>query len=234
MKTLTLTARLWAVVPATLLAVGTAQAQIPAAGSPPGLNSAYLRLFADHPAFTARVETQVLDAAQKETVRMPLDWATRDGNVRLEVNLEQMVSQDTPAGAIASLKQAGMSRVISLVRPDKKITYVLYPGVQTYQSFPQAPAEAEMVAKGLKVEKTALGKETVDGHACVKNKVIVRGYKGPVLEVISWNATDLKDFPIQVEMKEKQSTVRMRYTQVRFERPDAKQFELSTNYGLMK
>jgi hypothetical protein len=193
-----------------------------------------MKLFAAYPAWTAKVEVQVFGAAGKETVRMPVDWAVLDGKVRLDVDMEQMTSPDVPASTIAGWKQAGMSRVVSVFRPDKKATYVLYPGVQTYLNLPLAKADAEALEKGLKVEKSALGKETVAGHACVKNKVLVKGDKGPVLEATVWNAADLKDFPVQVEMKEKQSAVRMRLTQVRFVKTEAGQFDVPANYSLMK
>ena len=58
-----------------------------------------------------------------------------------------------------------MDRIISVFRPDKKITYILYPGVQSYQSLPLAKGEAEALEKGLTLEKIALGKDTLDGHA---------------------------------------------------------------------
>ena len=48
----------------------------------------------------------------------------------------------------------------------------------------------------------------------MKNKVVVKNDQGPVLEAVTWNAADLKDFPLQIEMKEKGNTVRMRFTQV--------------------
>ena len=108
------------------------------------------------------------------------------------------------------------------------------PASRATRSIALAKGEAEASEKGLKLEKTALGKETIDGHACVKNKVVVKSGKGPVLEAVTWNATDLKDFPLQIEMKEKDNTVRMRFTQVRFVKPDAKQFEVPANYGRMK
>ena len=145
-----------------------------------------------------------------------------------------MQSKDLPASTLPSLKQAGMDRIISVFRPDKKTTYVMYPGVQSYLSIPLAKGEAEASEKGLKLEKTPLGKETIDGHACVKNKVVVKDDKGPVFEAVTWNAADLKDFPLQIEMKEKQNTVRMHFTQVQFVKPDAKQFDLPANYGPMK
>ena len=68
----------------------------------------------------------------------------------------------------------------------------------------------------------------------MKNKVVVKSGKGPVLEAVTWNATDLKDFPIQIEMKEKDSTVRMHFTNVRFVKPDAEAVRVPAAYGLMK
>ncbi|HOX58916.1 MAG TPA: hypothetical protein P5205_16920 [Candidatus Paceibacterota bacterium] len=227
-------ARLLVAVSAALLMDGTAFAQIPAAGSPAGINAAFVKLFGAVTTFTARAEARVIDRSQQETVRMPMDWAALDGKVRLEINLEQMTNKDLPPGTVASLKQSGMARIVSLFRPDQKATYVVYPGVQSYQNVPLAPGEVEAAQKGLKLEKSALGKETIEGHACVKNKVVVKGEKGAVLEAITWNAADLKDFPMQIEMKEKQTTVRLRFSQVQFARPDAKQFDLPANYGLMK
>ena len=217
-----------------VLATTIATGQIPAAGSASGINAAFLKLFEKTPAFTAKGETQVFDATQKETVRMPMDWTALDGKVRLEVDLEQMTGKDMTPATLATLKQAGMARIVSVYRPDKKATYVMYPGVQSYLEIPVDKGEAEALQKGLKLEKAPLGKETVDGHPCVKNKVSVRGEKEAVLHAVTWNATDLKDFPMQIEMKEKQDTVRMRFTQVRFERADTNQFELPANYSLMK
>jgi len=131
------------------------------------------------------------------------------------------------------LKQAGLDRMVSIFRPDKKATYLVYPGVQSYQELPLAKGEAEAYEQGLRPEKTVLGKETLDGHPCVKNKVIVKSGKGPVLEAFTWNATDLKDFPLQIEMKENGNTMRMYFTQVRLIKPDARQFELPANYSKM-
>ena len=132
------------------------------------------------------------------------------------------------------MKQAGWDRLVSVFRPDKKATYIIYPGVQSYQEVALVKGETEAAEKGLKLEKTALGKETIDGHPCVKNKAIITNGKAPVLEAVTWNATDLKDFPVRIEMKEKGNTARMCFSQVRFVKPDAKQFDVPAGYGRMK
>jgi hypothetical protein len=234
MKILSLEARLLTALPVLLLAGHLAFAQVPGTGVSTGVNAAFVKLFGNVNAFTAKLETRLIDPYHAEIVRMPMDFAVLDSKVRLEINLAQMHSTDFSPSKIAGLKQAGLDRMITVFRPDKKANYVIYPGVQSYQELPLAKGEAETFEKGFTLEKAALGKETIDGHPCVKNKVIVKDGKGPVLEAVTWNATDLKDFPLQVEMKENVNTVRMNFTQVRFVKPDAKQFDLPANYGQMK
>jgi hypothetical protein len=233
MKTFSLTTWILSVLPVVLLAGHPAFAQVPGTGAPTGVNAAFVKLFGNISAFTAKAETRVVDPYQKEVVRMPMEFAALDSKVRLEINLGQIQSKDFSPATLATLKQAGLDRMISIFRPDKKATYLVYPGVQSYQELPLAKGEAEAYEQGLRPEKTALGKETLDGHPCVKNKVIVKSGKGPVLEAFTWNATDLKDFPLQIEMKEKGNTMRMHFTQVQLIKPDAKQFELPANYSKM-
>jgi hypothetical protein len=234
MKIFSFNKRLSATLSITLLASQAAFAQLPSASPGGGVNAAFVKLFGSAGAFTAKAETRVLDHSQNPLVRMPMEFASLDGKVRLEIDLSQVQSQDFTPSALATLKQAGMDRMISIFRPDKQLTYVIYPGVQSYQALAQSKAETEAAEKGLKLEKSGLGKETLDGHPCVKNKVSVKNSKEPVLEAVVWNATDLKDFPIQIEMKEKDRTVRMHFSDVRFVKPDAKQFEIPAAYGLMK
>ena len=216
----------------TLTATVTAVA--PATGTPTSINTAFLKLFGAVGAFTAKVDTQVFDAYQQQKVRLVMDFAVSEGKVRIEISLAQMQSKDLPPSKVTELKESGMERIISLFRPDKKVTYIVYPGTQSYLSMPLAKEDIEAFEKGLKLEKSPLGKETMDGHNCVKNKVTVSDTKGPVLQAVAWNAGDLKDFPLQIEMKEKGNTVRMHFTQLQFTKPDSQKFEVPAAYGLMK
>jgi len=78
--------------------------------------------------------------------------------------------------------------------------------------------------------KTPLGKETIDGHPCVKNRVVMTDAKGQKAEAVVWNATDLKEFPVQMQMNDKQTTVVMRYKEVHLSKPDAKQFDAPAGF----
>ena len=68
----------------------------------------------------------------------------------------------------------------------------------------------------------------------MKNKVVIKNQQGPVLEAITWNAADLQDLPIQIETKEKDKRVIMRFTQVQLAKPDPKQFDVPADYVLMQ
>ena len=70
-----------------------------------------------------------------------------------------------------------------------------------------------------------VAKEVVDGHPCVKNKVIVTAEQAQTVEAICWNATDLKDFPIQIQTHEKEVTSVMHFRELQFQKPDAALFE---------
>jgi len=233
MNRFTLQARLLVAFPIILAGSGAALAQVPTAGSGTGVNAAFVKLLGSVSGFTAGLETRVLDRSQNQLVRMPMEFAFLDGKVRLDINLSQAQSKEFTASNLAALKQAGMDHFISIFRPDRKVTYLIYPGVHSYQELAQSKAEIEAAEKGLKLERSALDKDTLDGHPCVKNKVVVKGSKGSLLEAVTWNATDLKDFPILIEMKEDDKTVRMHFTDVRFVKPDAKQFEVPASYGRM-
>jgi hypothetical protein len=234
MSVITSKVRLACALLVVLSSGSAAETQTPATIAPTSINTAFVKLFGTVGAFTAKADTQVLDAYQQQKVRLLMDFAVSEGKVRMEISLAQMQSKDLTPSKVAELKESGMERIISLFRPDKKVTYIVYPGIQSYVIIPLAKEDTEAFEKGLKLDKTALGKETLDGHDCVKNKVVVSDTKGPVLQAVTWNAADLKDFPLQIEMKEKGNTLRMHFTQLQFTKPDPKQFDVPPAYGLMK
>lgn len=200
-------------------------AQMEMPGSTAGINAALAKLFGDVKAFSAKSEVQVFDKDQKEKVSMPMDFALLDGKMRVEVDMTRMKNKDVPAEAAASMKQFGMDRIVSVILPDKKSTYIIFPGMQSYVNMPLPKQDQETYEKNPKIEKTVIGKETLDGHPCVKHKVVITDDQGRHHEATVWNASDLKDFPVQILTKEKDDTVMLRYRQVQFARPDAKQFE---------
>jgi len=208
-------------------------AQLPGSGGAKNFGTDFAtlsKLFGEHTAFTAKSDVRVFDKDQKETTSVAMTFACLDNQSRVEIDIGQMKSKDLPAGAVAAVKQMGMDRLITIVRPAKKARYLVFPGLESYVNTPLTAEETDAFAKKPKIEKTAVGKETLDGHACVKNKITATDAKGVKTEFTVWNATDLKDFPVQIMTKEKVDTVIIRYKDIQLAKPDSKQFDVPADF----
>jgi hypothetical protein len=208
-------------------AVG-ARAQMPGAGGPAGMNAAMAKLFGDLKAFSAKAEVQVLDGSQKEIATMPMDFSLLDGKIRVEMDMTQAKIASMPPGAATQLKQMGMAQVVSIVRPDKKQIFVVYPEQKAVMTMPLGADAA--TEKETKLDKTELGKETIDGHSCVKNKVVIDDGKGQKVEATTWEATDLKKFPIRIQTKDRENSSILNFKNVQFAKPEASSFDPPAGY----
>jgi hypothetical protein len=203
----------------------TALGQMPDAG----VNSAMLKLFGDNPTFTAQADVRVMNSNRVTWLQMPSVFACTDSKFRVDVDMKLIKSTQVQPSTINTFKQLGMDRVTSVIRPDKQATYIIYPGAQSYASMPLSKEDVQLASQH--VEKKPLGRETVDGHACVKNLSTVRNSKGTVLiQANTWNATDLKDFPIQIETRENGNTTVMHFQNVNLAKPDAKLFDVPAGF----
>ena len=135
-----------------------------------------------------------------------------------------------PPGVGAQMKALGMEKVVSISRPDKKASYIVYPGLQSYLELPMQDSKTENDPEDFKVETAELGKETVENHPCVKNKTIVTDKAGQNHESTVWNATDLKNFPIKIQTLEGGATVTMLFKDLKLSEPDSRQFDTPSNF----
>lgn len=207
--------------------------QVPNA-SPPGVNATLAKLFANFSGFTAKVNIRVLDKDQNETTATPMDFAFLDKKVRMDVDLSKLRSKQLTPEMALQIKQSGMEQLSTILRPDKRETYTALHAVRACLVSPMAPEELDAMAKPPKVEKTTLGKETIDGHPCVKTQLVMTDGKGEKREALTWNATDLKEFPIQIQTTEKENTLVMHFTEVQLTKPDASRFDPPAGYATYK
>ena len=217
---------------AALLLAGPSflHAQMPGGGGNGAVSSAMLKLFGKNAAFTAKMTVRILDASNQETMTMPMTMAVTDGKVRNDVDMSELKSAMIPPQAIEQMKKMGMDKMISIVRSDLKKSFQVYPGMKSYLEVAMGAEDATNLEKEPKMEKTELGKETIDGHASVKNKIVITDAAGKAQEFTVWNATDLKDFPVQIQVKDNGQNVMMNYSDVKFAKTDAKQFDAPTGF----
>jgi hypothetical protein len=191
-------------------------------GGPPGMSANMAQFFGENQAFTAKVQLSVINPSQSGPMALELEMSMLDGKIRMETDLSKMKGGGIPPSRMAQMKQMGMDKSVNIIRPDLKITYAVFPGLHAYFSTPMSDKQVSDAMDKSKIEKTSLGKETIDGHACEKNKLVVSGNNGEKHEVLVWNETDLKDFPVQIQMDDDGGKTTMKFTEIKLEKPDAK------------
>ena len=196
--------------------------------SGPQFDSTMAKLFGDNSAFSAAMESQIKQKSE-DTMTMPGKIAYDSGKSRMEMNLSEAKGMKMPPEAAEQMKAMGFDQMITLSLPDKHAVYLIYPGLQSYVETPLAAAKTGTNDTS-KVETTEVGKETVDGHPCVKNKVVVTDDQGGKRESTVWNATDLKSFPVKIFQIEQGAEVTMLFKNVSFTKPAASTFELPAGY----
>jgi hypothetical protein len=207
---------------AAMLVSPTAWAQ----GMSSGLGT-MAKFFGDNKAFTAKVDATVKTPAQTAPMSMEMNISMLDGKLRMDTDASKTKGNEA---FIAQMKQMRMDKSVNIVRPDKKLTYMVFPNMKAYAEIVMTDQQAADMMDDSKIEKTPVGKEKIDGHDCEKNKMTVVGRDGAKHDVMVWNAADMKNFPIQMEMSENGNTVSMKYSDVKLEKPDTKVFDPPAAY----
>ena len=212
------------------LSIAHAQPGMMRGGPPPGprLGGDMAKIFGENSAFSANLEFH--HSLSGDEVTMPGKIAYLDGRSRFEMDMTEMKGSRMRPESMSHMKQMGMDKTVSISRPDKKVTYIVYPGLQAYIENPIQDPNAGKPESDFKTEVTKLGEEKVDGHDCIKNKVVVTDSEGKTHTSTVWNATDLKKFPVKIESVENGSTATMLFKDVKLSKPDAAQFEPPTDF----
>lgn len=214
----------------TLLGLGLTAAFAQFGGTPggPKFDGAMAKLFGDNPAFSATLENQIKPASG-DPITMPGKLAFAAGQARFEMNLSEVKGLTMPPSAAEQMKSMGLDQLITLSLPEKKVAYLIYPGLESYMANP-LPAAKTGTNDTSKVEITEVGKDIVDGHPCVQNKVVVTDDHGATNAFTVWNATDLKKFPVKIFRVEQGAEVTMLFKNITLTPPPASAFELPAGY----
>jgi len=189
--------------------------------SGPALYGATARLFGDNSGFSA---TMVMSTKENgEDISVPGKIAFREGKSRFEMDMTQM--KNIKKKDADQMRSMGMDKLIAISRPDKKLTYQVWPGFKSYMEAPMRESTSDAAADAYKVDVSPAGSDTLDGHDCEKNRVTVTGKAGDRHESVVWNAKDLKKFPLQIETTEEGHNMRMTFKDVQLAAPAAELFE---------
>jgi hypothetical protein len=225
-----MTGRIWLGIFTGCVAFLTSASAQLGGGAAPGSNPSLLKLFGKHQAFTARADAKI-EQGGGSAMTMPMNMALSDKKLRAEIDMSEVKGSQFPAEAIVQLKKLNLDKPVSVLRPDKKVLYIIYPALKSYVEMPMPKEEAAVLDKDVKMKKTELGKETIDGHPCVKSKVVMTDDQGKAQEATIWEASDMKDFPVQVQMADEGANVVIRYSNVQLAVPPASLFEPPAGYA---
>ena len=203
------------------------------AAGDPGMNAAtsaatFAEIFGNHSAFSATAQMHIDPGKGEKSHTTQMKYAMRDGKVRMSMNMAKM-SEDMPPDAVARMKQMGMVHYVVILHPgtDNR-SLVLYPDLKAYVQNTGRMTNAD---KGkLKVEKTKIGTGRVAGHPCEEYRITVTRPDGQQSSMTEWQATDMDNFPIKLEMKNDGTVTSLLFTHINHSAPPASLFEVPAGY----
>jgi hypothetical protein len=113
--------------------------------------------------------------------------------------------------------------VIHIALPDLKLKYFVYPKVKAYCELPMQYPELTHTLDNF--QKIKLAEETLDGHPCVKYAVKATNEFLEDVRAVVWQATDLKNFPLQLQFDVGEEVFTMSFRNVKLTPPDLLSFQ---------
>ena len=131
----------------------------------------------------------------------------------------------------SSVRVERSSALSTLYVPSKSKVYnfTTYPD-QSHQCVSMNPDQARMLPsplellEGSEVKRTLVGKETVEGHSCKVESVVVKRPDGKTIESKVWEAEDMKGVPVKIESHIGEITLSAVYRDISLGTPDEKLF----------
>lgn len=211
------------------------QAQMPSSTLSPGISDAMAKVLGTNLYFSATVHTDVSIPGQNQNVSMTGKTYFYGGDTRSEMDMTQMTGNAIPPQALTQMKAMGMDKMVAISQNNKKVVYMVYPGLNAYAKMQEPDAASS--TNNVKVDTAELGKDTVDGHPCIKKQFIITdSAAGQHLTMITWTATDLKNIPIKVQQTSTSqdgagnTSMTMSYTDINLTKPDASLFAPPAGY----
>ncbi len=171
--------------------------------------------------FSANLIYTATNNKDNNTSRMEIPFARSGEKLRMEMDLAAMA----PSG---TLPQA-MSKMTTIRRGDKKVSYTLYPNAKRYLARSEAADNKDQKEMPV-IEKKRIGSEVIDKHRTDKYKVMIRYRNGRVEEGFIWNAKDLDELTIRSEVENSDCRTTMEFKNIVLKTPAASLFEVPSDY----
>lgn len=190
-----------------------------------GTDPLLINIFNEVKAFSSPATISVKKGS--DSMSGEIDFAYNNGKVRIGLDMTKFKGEAMPPDAVNILKQMGMENVVSISGVTSNSSYVIYPSLKSYVEIIQKDVDN---SKDVKFEKTELGEETIEKQKCKKNKIVATDRAGKKQEALVWNATGLKNFPIQIKISDSENEVTVIFKNPKIEPPPASLFQVPEGY----
>ncbi|MGC8888157.1 MAG: hypothetical protein ACP5MG_13475 [Verrucomicrobiia bacterium] len=195
-------------------------------GGVPGADPLLLKILKDVKEFTSPATINI--KKEGDTLSGSIDFAYSNGKIRISLDMTQFKGDAMSPEAVNMLKQLGMDKIVSISGVSSNIGYVVYPSLKSYIALTSKADDND--SESLKIDKTDLGEETVEKQKCKKTKIIATDKSGKKQEAFVWNATNLKNFPIQIKIADQENEVTLVFKNPKLESPSANLFKVPEDY----
>ncbi len=169
--------------------------------------------------FSAIMETTSTDKKGSNSFSVKIPIAKAGKKIRMDMDYAGMTkTADMPSG---------IRKIVTIHRGDKQVTYSVYPNKKKYiahkltdKNYYEKPD----------VQRTKIGRETINGHSTIKYKVTITFKNGNIQNGLIWNAKDLDQMTIKSIVVDDKFKVTTILTNIKLKAPSAKLFEIPAKY----
>ncbi len=169
--------------------------------------------------FSAVMVSNMVDKRGKDSFGFEMPIAKAGKKIRLEMDYSKM-----PQGA---QMPPALSKMVTIHRGDKKVTYSLYPNKKKYLGH---DVTDENYYEKPDVTKTRVGSETIDGHPTEKFKIKITYKNAKTQQGYIWNATDLYGMTIKSETVDENFKFTTRLKNIVLKTPPKNLFEIPAGF----
>ena len=216
----------WAMLFALPVVAAPGPSGVPSSGS----LAVVARLLEGEGGLTAKAQLELLDANGTVAVRSEMEFAYREGMMRLAMDLSKVTSSVLKPESLKAMQQLGLARRDFSLLPQSGTLRMAYPTLRWYHEMPMPKTDAAIFKAKPKVSAAADGVEKVLGLNCARKRVTLKPQTGPPVEARVWQAASMNWLPVQFEVPEGKHTLRLRLMNVRRVPPEAKLFKPPLSY----
>jgi hypothetical protein len=190
-----------------------------------------VEIYGNNLSFSAKAIVNIIEEDSEDSKPLEIFYDVLEGKIRSVFDITQM-----SPGCSDMFKQSGIDLIWTVFILQNKNIFVIYPRLKSYYEVLYDKDKQE--EKEFSISKIKIDKETINKHPCNKYKIVISTSNKKSKEIISWEAIDLKDFPIKIKyeseynyvLRTKKALITVYFENINFNKPSDSLFEIPKDY----